>query len=51
MSIDAVIPTPTYKPGYYFGFNITLASRALWPPTTRRWWYWPSAPPRRIRRH
>ncbi|WP_246579859.1 hypothetical protein [Candidatus Sodalis endolongispinus] len=29
MSIDAVIPTPTYKPGYYFGFNTTLASRAL----------------------
>ncbi|MGL9774704.1 MAG: hypothetical protein ACR5LG_14175 [Sodalis sp. (in: enterobacteria)] len=29
MSIDAVIPTPTYKPGYYSGFNTTLASRAL----------------------
>lgn len=29
MSIDATIPIPTYKPGYYFGFNTTLASRAL----------------------
>ncbi|MEN4243889.1 phage tail sheath subtilisin-like domain-containing protein [Serratia marcescens] len=29
MSIDATIPNPTYKPGFYFGFNTTLASRAL----------------------
>lgn len=29
MSIDATIPIPTYKPGFYFGFNTTLASRAL----------------------
>lgn len=29
MTMDMTIPSPIYKPGAYFGFNTTLASRAL----------------------